>query len=149
MRYEIDSKRQSMVLTGVESEAVMVWEEVNGKRKPSATEQERDPDTGMPLWQVEVMYRQETFGRASTITAKVKVGAVEKPQVVEYQPVEFTNLVVEARPNKGGGLTEYWSAEEVSDGDAPAKQTSPSSASKTAAADTAKASGSGAKSEAA
>ncbi|UPK73169.1 hypothetical protein MU582_12000 [Nocardioidaceae bacterium SCSIO 66511] len=112
MRYAVDSERQSMVATGVEPSPVMVWEEVGGKRRPSETEQERDPDTGMPLWQIEVMYRQLVFGRENTVTAMVKCGAVDAPQVGQFSPVSFKGLTVEVRTRATGGATEYWAAEE-------------------------------------
>src|SRR5690625_2286735 len=107
MRYAVDSKRQAMMATGIVA-PVMVWEEVGGKRRPSETEQERDPDTGMPVWQVEVMYRQTSFGRETTTTAMVKCGSVDAPQVADFAPVQFKNLAVEVRTNRSGGVTEYW-----------------------------------------
>ena len=130
MRYEVDSERQAMVATGVEPSPVMVWEEVGGKRRPSETEQERDPDTGMPLWQIEVMYRQSVFGRDKTVTAMVKCGAVDTPKVGQFAPVSFRNLAVEVRTNRSGGATEYWTAEEF----APAKGAAPSSSGGSASA---------------
>ena len=77
--YAVDSNRQSMTATGI-VEAVREWEEaLDGKRRPS-DRQARDEDTGMPLWGVEVLYMQTAFGRISTTTAKVTVGAVEEPK---------------------------------------------------------------------
>lgn len=111
MRYEIDSKRQAMTATGLVNK-VMVWEEVNGRRKPSETNQERHEDTGMPLWGVEVMYRADGF-QQKHVTATVKVGALEQPEPDEFSAITFKGLAVEARTNKSGGMTEYWSAEEV------------------------------------
>ena len=72
--YAVESKRQAMETTGIVNETP-VWETgVDGKRRPSRDQQDRHPDTGMPLWDVEVKYVTETFGRQATVTANVQVG---------------------------------------------------------------------------
>lgn len=119
-RFAVDSLRQPMTATGI-VEAVMEWAETaDGKRRPSDT-QARDEGTGMPLWGVEVLYLQSSFGRASTVTAKVTVGAEVEPKPAPLTPIAFTGLAVEVRVNKAGGLVEAWSAETVTE---PAKNTS-------------------------
>ena len=76
--YAIDSVRQAMVATGI-VQPVFEWIETpEGRRRPSEV-QDRDEDTGMPLWQVEVSYRTESFGRETTVNAMVTVGAPEQP----------------------------------------------------------------------
>jgi hypothetical protein len=116
--YTVDSKRQSMRSTGIVNE-VKEWEERDGRRRPSET-QARDEATGMPLWQVEVVYRQTTFGRESMTTAVVEVGCPHRPVLGEFAPVEFVDLTVEVRVNKAGGLSEMWRADRLVDEGKPA-----------------------------
>jgi len=108
--YAIDSSRQRMTATGI-VEPVMEWEETpEGRRRPS-DRQARNQETGMPLWAVEVLYIQSAFGRQSTVTAKVTVEFQDQPRPAPLTPIEFTGLQVEARTNKAGGFTEFWTAE--------------------------------------
>ncbi|MGL5830161.1 MAG: hypothetical protein ACRC0L_11420 [Angustibacter sp.] len=109
--YAVESKRQAMSTTGI-VEPVMEWVEVNGKRRPGEV-QERDADTGMPLWQVEVIYKSESWGREVTATAMVTVGAMDRPVPGEFERVTFAGLRVSVSTNKAGGLSERWSAEAI------------------------------------
>lgn len=111
--YAVDSKRQSMRSTGIVNE-VKEWEEKDGRRRPSEI-QARDEDTGMPLWQVEVVYKQTSYGRESMATGVVEVGGVDRPVTGEFAKVEFVGLSVEVRVNKAGGLVEMWRAERLVD----------------------------------
>lgn len=107
--YAVDSIRQPMTATGI-VEPVMEWMETpDGRRRPSET-QARNEDTGMPLWGVEVLYTQTTFGRKSTVTAKVTVDSKDEPKLAPLSPVGFEGLRAEVRINKAGGFTEAWSA---------------------------------------
>lgn len=112
--YAVESTRQPMIATGIVS-PVMVWEEKDGRRRPSETEQERDAGkdaggTGLPLWQVEVMYTQESFGQKKTVTANVTVPSEVKPNVQELTAVQFGDLSVFTRVTKAGQLIESWRA---------------------------------------
>jgi hypothetical protein len=108
--YAVDSTRQPMTATGIVEE-VREWEETpDGKRRPSE-KQARNEATGMPLWAVEVLYIQTTFGRKSTATAKVIVDAQEEPKPSPLTPIGFNGLRVEVRVNKAGGFVESWTAE--------------------------------------
>ncbi len=109
--YAVDSKRQVMRATGIVDE-VKEWIEQDGRRRPSDS-QARDENTGMPLWAVEVIYRQSAWGRVSNTTATVTVGCLNRPVVEEFGRVEFTDLWVETRVNKAGGLVETWTADGV------------------------------------
>jgi hypothetical protein len=130
--YAIDGGRTTLVGTGI-VEAVMDWTETaDGSRRPSE-HQARDEATGMPLWGVEVLYQQTSWGRAATVTARVTVGAPAQPVAAQFAPVAFRGLTVDVRVNrKTGALTETWRAEEI---------TAPSSAAEATA--TAGASGAG------
>lgn len=112
--YAVDSIRQPMIATAI-VEPVMEWDEMpDGRRRPSER-QARNEDTGMPLWGVEVLYTQTSFGRESSVTAKVTVGAQEQPSPIRLRPIGFVGLRVEARANKAGGFVEVWSAESLMD----------------------------------
>jgi hypothetical protein len=125
--YAVDSMRQPMTATGI-VEIVREWEETpEGKRRPS-DKQARNENTGMPLWEVEVLYIQTSFGRRSTVTARVTIEAQEEPKPSPMTPIAFSGLRVEVRVNKAGGWVEYWSADGIVEGP---KASSPSSTSST------------------
>jgi hypothetical protein len=126
--YAIDSKRQPMVATGIVEE-VKEWEDKPGGGRRPSERQDRDDQTGMPLWGVEVMYPQTAFGRTTTVTAKVTVGCIEMPKPQLYAPVAFEGLTVEARTNKAGGWSEQWRAESLADAKPGSKPASSSPAS--------------------
>jgi hypothetical protein len=133
--YAVDSIRQPMIATAI-VEPVMEWDETpDGRRRPSER-QARNEATGMPLWAVEVLYTQTSFGRESTVTAKVTVGAEEQPSPIRLAPIGFVGLRVEIRTNKAGGFVEVWAAEALMDAGKPtAKQSgTPTSSTSPAAA---------------
>jgi hypothetical protein len=133
--YAVDSIRQPMIATAI-VEPVMEWDETpDGRRRPSER-QARNEATGMPLWAVEVLYTQTSFGRESTVTAKVTVGAEEQPSPIRLAPIGFVGLRVEIRANKAGGFVEVWAAEALMDAGKPtAKQSgTPTSSTSPAAA---------------
>ena len=109
--YAVDSRKQPMIATGVVG-IVQEWEERDGGRRPS-DRQARDEATGMPLWNVEVLYQQASYGRVSSVTAMVAVGSVEEPKVPQLAPVEFEGLRVEVRVNKAKALVESWAADRL------------------------------------
>ena len=71
--YAVDSARQLMRSTGIVNEVKDWVDGPDGRRRPSEL-QARDENTGMPLWDVEVLYRQVAFGRESNTTGMVRVG---------------------------------------------------------------------------
>ncbi|MGL5857877.1 MAG: hypothetical protein ACRC35_05625 [Angustibacter sp.] len=108
--YAVDSSRQPMIATGVVG-VVQEWEDKPGGGRRPSDRQARDEGTGMPLWQVEVLYQQTAYGRVSSVTAMVAVGAPEQPVVPTLGLVSFTGLRAEVRTTKAGGLVESWTAE--------------------------------------
>ena len=112
--YAVESKRQGMRSTGIVNEVKDWVDGADGKRRPGQA-QSRDEDTGMPLWEVEVLYRQVAFGRESNTTGVVRVGAPVQPVLGEFALVEFDGLTVEVRVTKAGGLSESWRAEALSE----------------------------------
>lgn len=108
--YAVDSKRQQMRATGIVNEVRDWIDGPDGRRRPG-TSQAHDENTGMPLWDLEVLYRQVSFGRESMVTGSVRVGSVDRPRVTEFGPVGFVNLSVEVRINRAGGLVESWRAD--------------------------------------
>ncbi|MEI2649789.1 MAG: hypothetical protein V9G15_12475 [Dermatophilaceae bacterium] len=115
MYYAIDSKRQGLRTTGLVSEVKDWVDGPDGRRRPSDA-QARDENTGMPLWDVEVLYLQSAFGRESNKTGVVRVATPTRPVVGEFAPAEFDRLTVEVRISKTGGLVEGWRAEGLSPG---------------------------------
>lgn len=114
--FAVDSSKQQMIGTGV-VEPVMEWVEVDGKRRPGDS-QARHADTGMPLWAVECVYRSEEWGRASTISEKVSVGAMSQPSVQPFRPVNFEGLVVSVRVDRRtNSVSSSWSAESIAGSD--------------------------------
>ena len=113
--YAVKSQLQRMLSTSLVNPVFDWVQGDDGKRKQSK-EQARDDDTGMPLWDVEVMYKQTAYGRESTATAAVRVGSPVQPVLREFAPVEFAGLVVEVRMLKNGtGIGEQWRAEAIAD----------------------------------
>ena len=120
--FAVDSMRQPMTATGIVEE-VREWEETpEGRRRPS-DRQARNENTGMPLWAVEVLYIQTSFGRRSTVTAKVVVDAQEEPKPSPLTPIGFTGLQVDVRVNKAGGFIEAWSAGSLMESAKPTPRT--------------------------
>ncbi|MGF1648352.1 MAG: hypothetical protein ACFCVF_15725, partial [Kineosporiaceae bacterium] len=118
--YAVDGARTVLVGTG-NVEAVTEWMELpDGSRKRTDT-QARHPETGMPLWGVEVLVSQVAYGRESMVTSRVNVGAPAEPRVARFAPVGFVGLVVDVRVNKrSGALSESWRAEEMTAPSTPA-----------------------------
>ena len=129
--YAVDSKRQTILSTGIVNEVPEWVDGPDGKRRPGER-QARDENTGMPLWDVEVLYRQTSYGRESNTTAPVRVGSPVRPVLHQFAPVEFRGLVVEVRV-RGGSLTESWKAEELVD-DKPGTANAAGSSGKVSAA---------------
>lgn len=114
--FAVDGSKQQMIGTGV-VEPVMEWVEVDGKRRPGDI-QARHADTGMPLWAVECVYRTEEWGRASTVSEKVSVGAMHQPSVSPFQPVRFDGLTVSVRVDRRTNQVQCsWSAESIAGSD--------------------------------
>ncbi len=99
----------------------------DGKRHQSDV-QSRDEQTGMPLWDVEVIYKQTAYGRESNTTAAVRVGSPVQPVMAEFAPVQFVGLAVDVRIGKSGGLVESWHAEALADDKAAGSSSKPSAA---------------------
>jgi hypothetical protein len=112
--FPVESPRMRMDATSVVN-ALMQWgQDGSGKRFKTET-QDRHPETGMPMWGVEVFQRRVNFGEDCTVTLMVEVGAAEKPDPVPMTPVVFEGLEVSIFPNKAGGLSERWSAEAIAE----------------------------------
>lgn len=115
MQYAVDAKRQGLRTTGLVSEVKDWIEGADGRRRPSDT-QARDEQTGVPLWDVEVLYLQASFGRESNKTGLVRVANPTRPVAGEFAPADFDRLTVEVRISKTGGLIESWRAEGMGPG---------------------------------
>lgn len=57
---------------------VYAWEtDDTGKRRPSSR-QALDP-AGMPVWEIRVIARQDTYGRAEEVFLNLRTGSTNKP----------------------------------------------------------------------
>ncbi|WP_157987652.1 hypothetical protein [Jiangella endophytica] len=106
--YAVDSKQQAMTATGVVN-SVHEWEDTPDGRRQSER-QAVDEETHLPLWAVEVNYRTVSFDRELTARAQVTVPAPLRPEIADYSPIEFGDLVASARATKTGQLVESWRA---------------------------------------
>lgn len=122
--YAVDSKRQSMTATGIVAKTP-VWEESDGKRRPNRDVQDRDPDTGMPLWEVEVRYVVQAFGEPATVVHKVTVGHEKQPSIQPDTPITFTALTVDANVTRAGSFSERWRAEGLDEFSSAAGESKP------------------------
>jgi hypothetical protein len=112
--FPVESPRMRMDATGVVN-ALMQWgQDGSGKRFKTET-QDRHPETGMPMWGLEVFYRDSNFGEDFTMTASIEVGAAEKPDPVPMTPVVFDGLELSIYKNQANGLTQKWRAEAIAD----------------------------------
>jgi hypothetical protein len=111
--YMVDSGKQMMVGTGLVNEAAEMVQSAAGAWSNAG--QARCKGTGFPLWDVEVMYTSESYGKKVSVMANVTVPGVEQPVLVPYAPVQFVGLVVSVSAPKGrpGSLSERWSAESL------------------------------------
>lgn len=110
--YAVDSKRQAMTATGIVNEEMQWVDKPEGGRKKSDA-QAHHPDTGMPLWQVTVVYTTRLFGQDASVTQPVIVGHPSKPEVQPFSPITVNVLEVDASLNKDGGFRENWRAESI------------------------------------
>lgn len=105
MELPIDTDRLAAVFSG-QVEPVMPWIEKDGRRQPG-TDQERDENTGHPLWTVHAMIAS---GDRPTLMA-VRVPSPSCPDVQQFGPARFEHLSCTTRVNKSTGqLATYWSA---------------------------------------
>lgn len=110
--YAVDAQAQQLRATGV-IEAAPVWEESGGSRRPVPGAQARD-ESGVPLWQVEVMYQSEAWGRVASSTALVTVPAHTEPVLPAFEVIPFEGLSVNVyAPRGGGALRESWTAQGI------------------------------------
>ena len=108
--YALDAAAQGLRSTGV-VEPVFDWvEDASSGRRVQTDTQARSED-GQLLWAVEVLYRAEAYGRASTATGRVTVPAAVAPAPQPFEPVLFTGLTVTVTVNRQtGALRESWRA---------------------------------------
>lgn len=111
--FAVDGKRQVMVATGI-VEPVTEWaEDATGKRFRTDTQAVSEA-SGLPLWRVEVTYREAAWGRESTATAKVQVQAKELPTPGFMTPITFGGLVADVRVQRDTrALITNWRAEVI------------------------------------
>lgn len=111
--FAVDGRRQVMVATGI-VDAVTEWAEDGTGKRFRTDAQAVSEASGLPLWGVEVTYRESAWGRESTATAKVQVPAKEQPSPGFMTPITFGGLVAEVRVQKDTrALITNWRAEVI------------------------------------
>lgn len=91
--YALDTKNTDYRATGVVN-PVMEWTEgADGRNRPSDVQ--ATDDNGVPLWQVEMWRKGESFGAESSSVETVLVPHPQEPQVKEFGPLEVHGLTVE------------------------------------------------------
>jgi hypothetical protein len=116
--YAIDSTAQALRATGIVEPAFAWVEDPTTGRRTQSKAQETAED-GRPVWNVEVTYLSEAFGRQSTVVSKVTVPAAHQPVVSAFDLVGFEGLSVSVSVAKGTNQTrEFWRA----DGLTPARK---------------------------
>ena len=103
VRVPVDGQRITLVSTG-KVHPVPVFE--NGRPVDGA--QERDRDTGFPLWSIDVVVDQDDAQRSEAVG--VRMPAADAPVITKWQPVTFDALVMAVRNYKADGTSAYWYA---------------------------------------
>lgn len=101
----IDCTRFAMIATGKVS-AVSEWSD----GKPTG-QQARDTNTGMPLWNVDVLVDDD---EARSTVASVVIGELTEPRVQKLRPIAFVGLTANVYVNRRSNqLTLRFSANAV------------------------------------
>lgn len=90
-------------------EAVMVWEDVAGRR--TLTDRQEHDDQGLPVWNC---YLMPTAAERPEVL-QVRVSARQQPVLPLFGAVAVDGLEVNVRKNKSGDLVGYWQAGDVRD----------------------------------
>lgn len=113
----MDSARLTLQGTGVVSPADAWAETGEGKRQRVG---QAKTESGQPIWAIEILRPELSFGRLSTAVEQVAVpGGAEPPVVQPMTPIAFRGLVVTVNARRNGGLSVRWEAEAI---DLPAAQ---------------------------
>lgn len=107
--YAVDSAQQQLRATGV-VEPVKVWAEDPITHRRTPTDNQDTTEDGCLLWDVEVQYLSESYGRMSTVVSRVRVPSSTFPAVEPFSITHFEGLSVNVRSSRNGGLTESWEA---------------------------------------
>lgn len=96
----IDMGRVAFVGTGKVAPRAEYVEMSDGSRKASGNQQ-KDPDTGLPLWTIDVLVDDDDARRAEVVG--VTVPAAEEPVTPKWQAVRFVNPVATVYLDRGSG----------------------------------------------
>lgn len=117
----VDISRVQLVSAVPAASAVAEWvPTTDGARKPSGNQaREKRPDgtIGAPLWSVDCVVAGEERGTL----VSVQIASNDQPQVSQFQPVAFEDLVARCSVGRDGKLKQYWNAAGVKGGKAAPK----------------------------
>lgn len=118
----VDTSRLNVISTGhVTPVNPWVPDPANPGRNMPGPEQARDEITGLLLWNVDVLVKEE--GVRPEVVG-VQVGAPVQPVLEEFKPVNFVGLVCTVSVDRNAArpqVRQYWTASSISDGKFHAK----------------------------
>ena len=104
-RIPIDTTRITFVGTGKAAARAEYVEATDGqpggeRRTVRSGNQERDKDSGLPMWVVDVLVDDDEADRAEVIG--VKIASHDEPATAKWQPVRFRNLTANVYTGRDG-----------------------------------------------
>lgn len=96
----VDCDKVTFIGTGKAAARAEYVELSDGSRKRSG-EQAKDPDSGLPVWVLDVLVDDDEADRAEVVG--VKIASRDEPHTEKWKPVRFTNLVITPYVDRGSG----------------------------------------------
>jgi hypothetical protein len=110
--FPIDATRATLIATG-KSTPVLEW--IEGAARGAVRPQQRDENSGLLLWVVDVLIDDDDATRAAV--AGVQVPSLDAPVVQKFRPVAFTGLRVDVYVQRAtGALVCRWTADGIENG---------------------------------
>lgn len=100
MLIPVDSTRFAAMFSGNVTPAREWTERPDGSRTRSDVQATND--SGVPMWEVEIVYSDIVYGQAKTESAQVLVPSQTEPKPAAFTPAAFQGLTVNAYGTKTG-----------------------------------------------
>ena len=108
MLIPVDSTRFKAMFTGNYEPAREWTERADGSRTRSDVQ--ASDDSGVPLWDVEIVFSDRVYGQNRTESVMVSVPSKTEPVITGFTPAAFVGLTVNAYGTKTGMRTS-WTAD--------------------------------------
>lgn len=115
--YPIDSTRFQARGTGVVA-PTPVWSKADDGRI-SRTGAQETSESGVPLWDVEIVFKKTVWGQEKTENVSVTIPSATEPSVPEFAPLQFDQLTADFYVSKNA-LRHRFSAQGIAT--APARR---------------------------